>query len=303
MRGEIYMISEFKPINVSLFFYKNIEYLLPEFLGDVKFKFEGMPITNHPISSFLEILSNYDNIQSIISNAINSIKNKDMENNLLNFIYDIKDKLVKIHKYFETFDIALEILNYTSYQERLLESQNRKKSKEVLIKEFLIAYSNNFYKIKRLIDIYYNINNDKLLSTLSYKKRLFFSNAKRIELYGKLIIPKWQHFLCIEYKNKLLPPESFMPNIYDLSNYNSEEFEKLYNDESINSLEYKYILKHDILDIIVYDIHSFYDFLIAYYHYLTTNNFYLNKCKNCGKYFIPSNKINETLCDNIFKNR
>lgn len=297
------MLSEFKGINASLFFYKKNEYFIPQFFGDVQFKFEGINITDNPISSFSEILSNYYNIQSIISNAINSIKNIDMEKNLLNFIYDIKEKLVKIHKYFETFDIAMEILFYISSQEKILEGQNRKKSKEKLVKEFLERYYSDFYQIKTVIDTYYNINNDKLLSTLSSEKRIFFSNAKRIDLLGRLIIPKSQRFYCIEYKNKLLPPESFMPNIYDLTNYSNEEFEELYNNKSINSLEYKYILKHNIIDIIVYDIHSFYDFLKAYYDYLTTNNFHLNKCKNCGKYFIPSNKINETLCDNIFKNR
>lgn len=297
------MLPEFKAINVSLFFYEKNEYLIPQFLGDVQFKFEGINITNHPISSFLEILSNYENIQSIIVNAINDLKDLDIENNLLKFIYNLKEKLIKIHKYFEIFDIEMEILFYISNQEDSLKKLKRKKSKKIIVKDFLEMYYGNLYEIKRYVDTYYNINNDKLLSTLSCEKRIFFNNAKRTEISPRLIIPKSQRFFCIEYNNKLLPPESFMPNIYDLSSLDSEEFEKLYNNKNMNSLEYKYILKNDILDIIVYDIHSFYDFLKAYYHYLTTNNFHLNKCKNCGKYFIPSSKINETLCDNVFKNR
>ena len=65
----LYMLSEFKGINASLFFYKKNEYFIPQFFGDVQFKFEGINITDNPISSFSEILSNYYNIQSLPADA------------------------------------------------------------------------------------------------------------------------------------------------------------------------------------------------------------------------------------------
>lgn len=62
----------------------------------------------------------------------------------------------------------------------------------------------------------------------------------------------------------------------------------------------KNIHKNSYLDIFFYE--SIEDIFNIYTKLFIENKIRLNKCKNCGKYFIPLHKSNETLCNNIYKN-
>ena len=63
----------------------------------------------------------------------------------------------------------------------------------------------------------------------------------------------------------------------------------------------KNVQKDTYLDIYCYN--SLNDIFNVYAKLFYENNISLRQCKNCGKYFIPLHKSNETLCNNIFKNR
>ena len=52
----------------------------------------------------------------------------------------------------------------------------------------------------------------------------------------------------------------------------------------------------------VYSYKSIVDIFGVYSKLFYENKIYINKCKNCGKYFLPLHKSNETLCNNIYKN-
>ena len=62
----------------------------------------------------------------------------------------------------------------------------------------------------------------------------------------------------------------------------------------------KNLQKGSYLDIYVYD--SISSIFGVYAKIFYENKIPFKKCKNCGKYFIPLHKSNETLCNNKFKN-
>lgn len=62
----------------------------------------------------------------------------------------------------------------------------------------------------------------------------------------------------------------------------------------------KNVQKDSYLDIYCYTTIN--DIFAVYAKLFYENKIPLNKCKNCGKYFIPLHKSNETLCNNKFKN-
>lgn len=52
-------------------------------------------------------------------------------------------------------------------------------------------------------------------------------------------------------------------------------------------------------------MYSFSSLLSAYYFcvlYFVENNIPIKICKNCGKYFIPENRVSSVYCNRIFEN-
>lgn len=289
---------------ITLFFYDNFEHLLTDYLDDHKFRYEGIKIKNSLIGlSFLNILSNYNTILSILKNTLNSIKKLTLGDNTDKNLYDIvlytQGDLIKISSLFEIFSFEKEWLEFLNHDKAIWRKTLDNKKNSI---NFIEDYIDKIVLTKKWIDIYYNINNNKTLECLSPNKRIFYSNAIQIELSKASFMPLAKQFYCIKYDDYLLPAESLLYNTY-FNIITVDELKVGYNNNSENNKLLKYILDHEIFDVSVYQLHSFWDFLNVYYNYLIQNKFTINKCKNCGKYFIPINKNNETLCDNIFKNR
>ncbi len=57
--------------------------------------------------------------------------------------------------------------------------------------------------------------------------------------------------------------------------------------------------KKNLLYLKAYDIINIQDFFNVYLDYFINNSFVLRKCKNCGKYFIPSSRSDTKYCSNI----
>lgn len=57
--------------------------------------------------------------------------------------------------------------------------------------------------------------------------------------------------------------------------------------------------KKNLLYLKAYDIINLQDFFNVYLDYFINNSFVLRKCRNCGKYFIPSSRSDSKYCDNV----
>lgn len=52
----------------------------------------------------------------------------------------------------------------------------------------------------------------------------------------------------------------------------------------------------------IYTFKSYHDFILFILYRAAALNIQFNKCKNCGKYFVPTTKSNEIYCTRIFRN-
>ena len=52
----------------------------------------------------------------------------------------------------------------------------------------------------------------------------------------------------------------------------------------------------------VYTFESYHDFILFIIYRAAALNIQFNKCKNCGKYFVPTTKSNEIYCTRVFRN-
>ena len=52
----------------------------------------------------------------------------------------------------------------------------------------------------------------------------------------------------------------------------------------------------------IYTFKSYHDFILFILYRAAALNIQFNKCKNCGKYFIPTTKSNEIYCTRVFRN-
>lgn len=92
-------------------------------------------------------------------------------------------------------------------------------------------------------------------------------------------------------------------------NNNSELLYKILGDElsKIGTIECKIIsdikIDNDLLmPLEVYTFKSYNDFVLFTIFKASSSNIQFNKCKNCGKYFVPTSKSNEIYCTRTFRN-
>lgn len=118
---------------------------------------------------------------------------------------------------------------------------------------------------------------------LEYFKTVFSS---------EIVLPKTHIYNSFdEYDSIIVPMKNLL---FDLAEEKKE-----------NNIE---ILKKYVLDNIknngtiyckIYEINSLEDILNIYLSLFIENKLIINKCKNCGKYFIPTKRSDEKYCDNI----
>lgn len=144
---------------------------------------------------------------------------------------------------------------------------------------------------KSFLDLYFGIDNSK---DLTKKEITFFKGSFNLNF----IIPKHElHQAFIEDGKIVLTDDILISCLRKLTktkkDFTDEELEQnvfdtiheLYDNKEIFSLKY-------------YEIFSIKDLLSIFFNFFMENNITINKCKNCGKYFIPSNRTDEKYCDN-----
>jgi hypothetical protein len=90
---------------------------------------------------------------------------------------------------------------------------------------------------------------------------------------------------------------------------NSESLYKVLGNElsKIGPIKYRIFSDIEIDDDIqmpleVYSFKSQHDFILFTIYKAAASNIPFNKCKNCGKYFVPTTKSNEIYCTRVFRN-
>ena len=159
------------------------------------------------------------------------------------------------------------------------------------IKNIMDSYIVLQKALRDVIDFSYNINEEKYLNGLTPTQRYYiYVHSYKEDSYMELF--------------KYLTDVSFSQE-FDFS-----EYDKSIKESNFNSPEAfaKYIKneckKNQNFQIKNY-MYSFSSLLSAYYFcvlYFVENNIPIKTCKNCGRYFIPENRVSSVYSNRIFEN-
>ncbi len=144
--------------------------------------------------------------------------------------------------------------------------------------------------LKNILDFVYNINNENYLNDLTPSQRYYIyleicSEDEHARIYSYL-------------ENVSISQEfDFSKLINNISSYKDVEdlADQIRKKDTKNS-NYK---------LLAY-LYSFSSLICVYYFsalHLVQNNIPIKKCQNCGKYFIPENRISSIYCNRIYENK
>jgi hypothetical protein len=163
---------------------------------------------------------------------------------------------------------------------------------DIGIKEILDSYINLHKNLREIINFSYNINEKKYLNGLTPSQRYYifihsYQSDKYMSLFKYLSDVSFnQDFDFSEYDKSIKNFHFNSPEA--LAKYIKNEYKKNHNFHIKNYL------------------YSFNSLMSVYYFcvlYFIENNIPIKICKNCGKYFVPENRISSVYCNRIFKNK
>ena len=159
------------------------------------------------------------------------------------------------------------------------------------IKNIMDSYIVLQKALRDVIDFSYNINEEKYLNGLTPTQRYYiYVHSYKEDSYMELF----------KYLTDVSFSQEFDFSEYDKSikefNFNSPEaFAKYIKNECKKNQNFQ----------IKNYMYSFSSLLSAYYFcvlYFVENNIPIKTCKNCGRYFIPENRVSSVYCNRIFEN-
>ena len=159
------------------------------------------------------------------------------------------------------------------------------------IKNIMDSYIVLQKALRDVINFSYNINEEKYLNGLTPTQRYYiYVHSYKEDSYMDLF--------------KYLTDVSFSQE-FDFSEYDKSIKESNFNSpESLSKYIKNECKKNKNFQIKNY-MYSFSSLLSAYYFcvlYFVENNIPIKTCKNCGRYFIPENRVSSVYCNRIFEN-
>lgn len=202
---------------------------------------------------------------------INSAIDEAKKNNEYDFLEEMKED-------------ELEVSN------ELKKFQDRSNNLEEYISKLIITFTN----YKTYLDLYFGILNNK-----DFKKKdlAYFQSFFMLEFD----IPKHKMSQFYIDDNKVILANDMLLSCY--KNLKEQTKKEHLSDNEVYSqlfeMNQDLIKKNEIFTLRNYEISSLKDLFCVFFNYLLENNITINKCKNCGKYFIPANRTDEKYCENV----
>ncbi len=153
-----------------------------------------------------------------------------------------------------------------------------------LLKEYIENLIETITEYKNYFDLSSGVLDEKKYQKydLDYYKILFSS---------KFMLPKSYIYNAFEKNNCIIPLQNL---ILELSKETEEK-----NINTLKNLALDFINSNNTVTCEIYEIHSLQDLLNIYMSLSIQKKVRINKCKNCGKYFIPKNRSDDVYCNNI----
>lgn len=333
------MIKREKEPLFKIMFFDGYEYYFEYNIEADMLKLKGMNIKDFKYktgSLCLKILSNINQIikevdecqaqiyeandnMELIGKAIFNLEKKlDMvdkifsRNSTREFFDNIGDRNTKIKELERELGIVERFLKEDKDDEMVIHECNqiKKELKDLtkikdteFVNSILDKYIYSINHARLFIDYYYNlITNSEVQETMRNKSPNVRAYSLQAMSNFDFNIPSSEKVLCIIDNDELISANAYLFHKSNkLKLKNKDEMKEYFEVEDMvygNNCKKTSVYYADI-----YNVYSINDLLYASINYLIQNKITVSKCKNCSNYFIPSNKNNETLCDNIFKNR
>ena len=243
-----------------------------------------------PLSNFFYFFSNDESINQVkeFIKRLESIDDADeFVEKYFNFSSIIKD-FEYFNFFYNFFMLETENIFFNKVKELDIDNETFLSKKSLLnnFKNIVTDIKNLYCDIDAFLEEYVTNNRISLKNYLDFKA---------IPKTGKILYMKEQGIKVGKY---LLKEE-----LKDMNNIFGNKYKSMSEilDEK-NLYKQKYLNVDDFYFENYYIIESFCDYLMGCINYILEKKPKINRCKNCGKYFIPQNKINEELCNNIYKN-
>ena len=319
--------------------FKAYEYYLKDYRQYDTFKLKGVNVEHiqNKVGTFcFKILSNIDTIISYTDNLQEKIYNANNDSDtILHLVNEFCNNLNTFDTLFSKLTLSELLTKLTNRTLKIKEAETQlniaeKKSKEFPNDDTYLLFYNALKRdlknlkskkydefVLSILDEYiYTINNARLF--IDYYFNLISNNEVKKNLKQKspniraysiqticdftLTLPESEKILCVLDGKDLIPTTSYLFHNINKSKVSKEEKRQKFLE--YESLLYQGRMNNDTIYFLdIYNINTIADLLNVSINYFIQNNIIISKCKNCGKYFIPVNKSNQTLCDNIYKNR
>lgn len=277
------------PGNIFLSLLNNYE-LIIEVLENSKSKIQE-PYWDVPLFIEKNLTKNNELISKFISTEIQNCiyRNNSILSNLEDDLKDIESAIdeAKVDK---EYDLVKEMEEDRSgIIDELKKYQDRSKNLEEYISKLILSFTN----YKTYLDLYFGILDNKKFKKqdLSYFQSFFMLEFD---------IPKHKMSQFFIENNQITLANNMLLSCYKNLKEKTKK-EHLSDDEVYSELfeMNKNLLKdNEIFTLRNYEISSLKDLFCVFFNYLLENNITINKCKNCGKYFIPANRTDEKYCEN-----
>ena len=275
-------MQNFQPVLTSDKFKTNEEYysyLSKNNIHDIENRYvQEMHTFKNPIGDFLFNFLNVTSIDSIFLKK-------------LVFKYGVATLNEPIGKHFtDDFNLFYED-SRASKQDDSIDIDYFDSHLNIGIKEVRRSYINLHKTLKNIINFSYNINEEKYLNGLTPSQRYYifirtYESNEYLGLFNYLSdVSLNQEFDFLEYDKSIKSSNFKTPQ--SLAKYIKNECKR---NQNFHIKSYLY---------------SFNSLMSAYYFcvlYFIENNIPIKICKNCGKYFIPENRISSVYCNRIFEN-
>ena len=275
-------MQNFQPVLTSDKFKTNEEYysyLSKNNIHDIENRYvQEMHTFKNPIGDFLFNFLNVTSIDSIFLKK-------------LVFKYGVATLNEPIGKHFtDDFNLFYED-SRASKQDDSIDIDYFDLHLNIGIKEVRRSYINLHKTLKNIINFSYNIKEEKYLNGLTPSQRYYifihtYESNEYLGLFNYLSdVSLNQEFDFLEYDKSIKSSNFKTPQ--SLAKYIKNECKR---NQNFHIKSYLY---------------SFNSLMSAYYFcvlYFIENNIPIKICKNCGKYFIPANRISSVYCNRIFEN-
>lgn len=248
--------------------------------------------TIYNIPNYLE--KNLSNIDKTISKLFSY--------ELTNYICSLNTHISKLERDLHSTETLLQELisnNDDNYmietlkfdQNNIFQELKKYQNKSENVKNYITELVNSLISYKTYMDLYYGIHE---IQDFKKKNTSFFQSCFRITFN----IPKHQLYQAFIENEKLVLTNDLMVSCFNelkkiKKNISGEEIH-----QSIFNKTQELNDNKEIFSLRDYEISSIKDLLCIYFNFFVENKITINKCKNCGKYFIPSNRTDEKYCDN-----